>query len=73
MVKFGDRSRCHAPSRGGARDNGGTWRRLRNLMQDIFAPAGSLGFGDPGGVSTCLSKGCWKISSENFSRDGFFQ
>ena len=29
-------------------------------MQDIFAPTGSLGSGDPGGASTRRSKGCQK-------------
>ena len=41
-------------------------------MPDIFAPAGSLGSGDLGGVSTRQSKGCRKISPKKFSSDGFF-
>ena len=42
-------------------------------MPDIFALAGSLGFGDPGGVSTCQSNGRGKISSENFFGDELFR
>ena len=32
---------------------------MKNLMLEIFAPAASLGYGDPGGVSTRRSKGCF--------------
>ena len=41
-------------------------------MPDIFAPAGSLGSNDPGGVSTHRTKGCRKISPEKFSGDKLF-
>ena len=42
-------------------------------MLEIFALAGSLGFGDPGGVSMRRSKGCSKISLEKISGDGLFR
>ena len=35
-------------------------------MPEIFAPAGSLASDDPGGVSTCWSKGCRKILPKFF-------
>ena len=34
---------------------------MRDPLSEIFALAGSSGFGDPGGVSTYWSKGCWKF------------
>ena len=37
-----------------------------------FSSVGSSGFGDPSGVST-RSKGCRKISPENFSGNGLFR
>ena len=40
-------------------------------MADIFAPAGSLGSGDPGGVSTRRSKGYRKkFQATGCSDDG---
>ena len=42
-------------------------------MPDIFALEGSLGSGDPGGVSTRQSKGCRKILREKFYGNGLFR
>ena len=48
--------RPHAAAREGQPRRMGL--HVRNLMSDIFAPAGRLGSGDLGGVSTRRSKGC---------------
>ena len=39
-------------------------------MPEIFAPEGSLGSSDPGGVSTRWSKGCRKSRRKNFPVTG---
>ena len=45
-------------------------RRLGHLLPEILSPAGRAGFGDPGGVSTCRSRGGWKIFSVAGCFDG---
>ena len=62
MVKSGNWRSYHAPY-ASARE-GHQWSvgmRVRNLIPEIFAPVGSLAFGDPSGVSTRQSKGYRKI------------
>ena len=55
------------------RDSGGAWRRVRDLLSEIFASTRSSGSGNLGGVSMRWSKGCWKILLEKFSGDGLFR
>ena len=76
MVKFGDWRSCHAPPCRLVRDIDDAlvcvWRRVRDLMLKIFTPVRSSGSGDPVGMSTRRSKGCWKISLEEFYGDELF-